>query len=133
VPERKIAYNSDITYGTNSEFGFDYLRDNMVRSPEEQVQRKYHYCMVDEVDSVLIDDARTPLIISGPVPEGAEEQEYMELRPYIEKLMDAQRKLATQYLAESRKLFQEGKTGWNEGEAGMALLRSYRALPKNRP
>lgn len=131
--ERKIAYNSDITYGTNSEFGFDYLRDNMVRSPEEQVQRKHHYCMVDEVDSVLIDDARTPLIISGPVPEGAEEQEYMELRPYVEKLMDAQRKLATQYLAEARKLFQEGKTGWNEGEAGMALLRSYRALPKNRP
>lgn len=132
-PERKRAYISDITYGTNSEFGFDYLRDNMVRSPEEQVQRKYHYCMVDEVDSVLIDDARTPLIISGPVPEGAEEQEYMELRPYVEKLIDAQRKLATQYLAEARKLFQEGKTGNNEGEAGLALLRSYRALPKNRP
>ena len=132
-PERKRAYKSDITYGTNSEFGFDYLRDNMVRSPEEQVQRKYHYCMVDEVDSVLIDDARTPLIISGPVPEGAEEQEYMELRPYVEKLIDAQRKLATQYLAEARKLFQEGKTGNNEGEAGLALLRSYRALPKNRP
>jgi preprotein translocase subunit SecA len=132
-PERKIAYNSDITYGTNSEFGFDYLRDNMVRSPEEQVQRKYHYCMVDEVDSVLIDDARTPLIISGPVPEGAEEQEYLELRPYVEKLIDAQRKLATQYLAEAKKLFQEGKTGTQEGEAGMSLLRSYRALPKNRP
>ncbi len=82
-PDRKRAYVCDITYGTNSEFGFDYLRDNMVRSPEEQVQRKYHYCMVDEVDSVLIDDARTPLIISGPVPEGAEEQEYMELRHYV--------------------------------------------------
>jgi preprotein translocase subunit SecA len=132
-PERKRAYICDITYGTNSEFGFDYLRDNMVRSPEEQVQRKYHYCMVDEVDSVLIDDARTPLIISGPVPEGAEEQEYMELRPYVEKLMDAQRKMATQYLAEARKLFQEGKTGYQEGEAGMSLLRSYRAMPKNRP
>ncbi len=132
-PERKRAYTSDITYGTNSEFGFDYLRDNMVRSLEEQVQRKHHYCMVDEVDSVLIDDARTPLIISGPVPEGAEEQEYMELRPYVEKLMDAQRKLATQYLAEARKLFQEGKSGHQEGDAGMALLRSYRALPKNRP
>ena len=132
-PERKRAYISDITYGTNSEFGFDYLRDNMVRSPEEQVQRKYHYCMVDEVDSVLIDDARTPLIISGPVPEGAEEQEYMELRPYVEKLIDAQRKLATQYLSEARKLFLEGKTGNNEGEAGIAILRSYRALPKNRP
>lgn len=132
-PERKRAYNSDITYGTNSEFGFDYLRDNMVRSPEEQVQRKYHYCMVDEVDSVLIDDARTPLIISGPVPEGAEEQEYMELRPYVEKLIEAQKKLATQFLAEARRLFQEGKTGNQEGEAGIALLRSYRALPKNRP
>lgn len=132
-PERRSAYLCDITYGTNSEFGFDYLRDNMVRSPEEQVQRKYHYCMVDEVDSVLIDDARTPLIISGPVPEGAEEQEYMELKPYVEKLIDAQRKLATQYLTEARKLFQEGKTGYQEGDAGMALLRSYRALPKNRP
>ena len=132
-PERKLAYQCDITYGTNSEFGFDYLRDNMVRSPEEQVQRKYHYCMVDEVDSVLIDDARTPLIISGPVPEGAEEQEYMELRPYVEKLMEAQRKLATQYLSDARKLFQEGAIGYDEGEAGMALLRSYRAMPKNRP
>ncbi len=132
-PERKQAYNSDITYGTNSEFGFDYLRDNMVRSPEEQVQRKYHYCMVDEVDSVLIDDARTPLIISGPVPEGMEEQEYMELKPYVEKLIEAQRRLSTQYLTEARKLYQEGKIGPLEGEAGMALLRSYRALPKNRP
>ncbi len=131
--ERKIAYNSDITYGTNSEFGFDYLRDNMVRSPEEQVQRKHHYCMVDEVDSVLIDDARTPLIISGPVPEGAEEQEYMELRPYVEKLIDAQRRLATQYLADARKLYNEGAIGVDEGEAGMSLLRSHRALPKNRP
>ena len=131
--ERKRAYNSDITYGTNSEFGFDYLRDNMVRSPEEQVQRKHHYCMVDEVDSVLIDDARTPLIISGPVMEGAEEQEYMELRPYVLQLIEAQRKLSTQYLAEARKLFNEGKTGPEEGEAGMALLRSHRALPKNRP
>ena len=132
-PDRKRAYQSHITYGTNSEFGFDYLRDNMVRSPEEQVQRKHHYCMVDEVDSVLIDDARTPLIISGPVPEGAEEQEYMELRPYVEKLIEAQRKLATTYLSDARKLAMEGKTGYDEGEAGMALLRSYRALPKNRP
>ncbi|MDQ3015928.1 MAG: preprotein translocase subunit SecA, partial [Bacteroidota bacterium] len=131
--ERKIAYNSDITYGTNSEFGFDYLRDNMVRSPEEQVQRKHHYCMVDEVDSVLIDDARTPLIISGPVPEGAEEQEYMELRPYVEKLIEGQRRMATQYLADARKMYNEGKIGVDEGEAGMALLRSHRALPKNRP
>lgn len=131
--ERKNAYNSDITYGTNSEFGFDYLRDNMVRSQEEQVQRKHHYCMVDEVDSVLIDDARTPLIISGPVQEGAEEQEYMELKPYVEKLIEGQRRLATQYLTEARKLYQEGKIGQLEGEAGLALLRSYRALPKNRP
>ncbi|MFZ1676885.1 MAG: preprotein translocase subunit SecA, partial [Saprospiraceae bacterium] len=125
--ERKIAYTSDITYGTNSEFGFDYLRDNMVRSPEEQVQKKHHYCMVDEVDSVLIDDARTPLIISGPVPEGMEEQEYLELKPYVEKLIDAQRRLSTQYLTEARKLYNEGKIGPLEGEAGMALLRSYRA------
>jgi preprotein translocase subunit SecA len=132
-PERKRAYTCDITYGTNSEFGFDYLRDNMVRSAEEQVQRKYHYCMVDEVDSVLIDDARTPLIISGPVPEGQEEQEFMELKPFVEKLIDAQRKLATQYLAEARKLIAEGSTGYQEGEGGMALLRSYRAMPKNRP
>lgn len=132
-PERKRAYKSDITYGTNSEFGFDYLRDNMVRSPDEQVQHKYHYCMIDEVDSVLIDDARTPLIISGPVPEGAEEQEYMELKPYVEKLIDAQRKMATQYLSEARKLYQEGLSGYEEGEAGLALLRSYRAMPKNRP
>lgn len=131
--ERKQAYLSDITYGTNSEFGFDYLRDNMVRSPDEQVQRKHHYCMVDEVDSVLIDDARTPLIISGPVPEGMEEQEYLELKPYVEKLIDAQRRLSTQYLTEARKLFNEGKTGMQEGEAGLALLRSFRALPKNRP
>lgn len=132
-PERKKAYESDITYGTNSEFGFDYLRDNMVRSPEEQVQGKYHYCMIDEVDSVLIDDARTPLIISGPVPEGEEEQEYIELRPYVTKLIEAQRKMATTYLAEARKLIQEGNDGYEEGDGGMALLRSYRAMPKNRP
>jgi preprotein translocase subunit SecA len=85
-PERVRAYRCDITYGTNSEFGFDYLRDNMVRSMEERVQGKHHYAMIDEVDSVLIDDARTPLIISGPVPEGTEEQEYNELKHYVEKL-----------------------------------------------
>ncbi len=132
-PERKRAYKSDIIYGTNSEFGFDYLRDNMVRSPEEQVQGKYHYCMIDEVDSVLIDDARTPLIISGPVPEGSEEQEYIELRPYVTKLIEAQRKLATTYLAEARKLIQDGNDGNDEGDGGLALLRSHRAMPKNRP
>ena len=130
---RKAAYNCDITYGTNNEFGFDYLRDNMVRSTDEMVQRKHHYAMVDEVDSVLIDDARTPLIISGPVPQGSEEQEYMALRPDVERLIAAQRKLATQYLADARRLFAEGKTGYQEGEAGMALLRAYRALPKYRP
>ena len=130
---RKRAYECDITYGTNNEFGFDYLRDNMVRSTEEIVQRKHHFAMVDEVDSVLIDDARTPLIISGPVPQGAEDQEYLELRPHVERLIAQQRKLATQYLADARKLFQEGRSGWEEGDAGMAILRAYRALPKYRP
>ena len=130
--ERKSAYNCDIVYGTNNEFGFDYLRDNMVRSTDEKVQMKHHYAMVDEVDSVLIDDARTPLIISGPVPEGTEEQEYMELKPKVEHLMEAQRKLASQLLIDAKKAFQEGKLGHQEGEAGLALLRSYRALPKNR-
>ncbi len=131
--DRRKAYLCDITYGTNNEFGFDYLRDNMVRSGYEMVQRKHHFAMIDEVDSVLIDDARTPLIISGPVPQGAEDQEYIELRPHVERLIAAQRKLATQYLAEARNLFQEGDTGWEEGQAGMALLRAYRAFPKYRP
>jgi len=131
--ERKRAYHCDITYGTNSEFGFDYLRDNMVRSPEEVVQRKHHYAMVDEVDSVLIDDARTPLIISGPVPESNEEAEYNELRPYVEKLVSEQRKLATQFLADARKEFTADNLGYEEGQAGMLLLRAYRALPKYRP
>ncbi len=131
--ERKRAYNCDITYGTNSEFGFDYLRDNMVRSAAEKVQRKHHYCMIDEVDSVLIDDARTPLIISGPVPEGSEEQEYNALKPFVEKLISAQKRLASQYLADAKSLFRDGITGYEEGEAGMALLRAYRSLPKSRP
>ncbi|MCB0563378.1 MAG: preprotein translocase subunit SecA [Phaeodactylibacter sp.] len=131
--ERRNAYNCDVTYGTNNEFGFDYLRDNMVRSTDERVQRKHHYSMIDEVDSVLIDDARTPLIISGPVPQGSEEQEYIALRPEVEKLIGAQRKLATDYLAEARRLFKEGHTGYQEGQAGLALLRAYRALPKYRP
>lgn len=132
-PERIRAYRSDITYGTNNEFGFDYLRDNMVVSPEEVVQGKHHFAMVDEVDSVLIDDARTPLIISGPVSQGVEVQEFVELKPRVEKLLDAQRKLATEYLAEARKQFTDGKTGSSEGEAGMAMLRVHRALPKYRP
>ncbi|MCB0458379.1 MAG: preprotein translocase subunit SecA, partial [Flavobacteriaceae bacterium] len=94
-PQRRAAYNADITYGTNNEFGFDYLRDNMVRSSEEMVQRKHHFAMVDEVDSVLIDDARTPLIISGPVEAGEEEQLYIDLKAHVERLIQAQRKLFT--------------------------------------
>ncbi len=132
-PERKKAYQCDITYGTNNEFGFDYLRDNMVASLEEMVQRKHHFAMVDEVDSVLIDDARTPLIISGPVPKGVEEQEYIALKPLVEKLIAVQQKQATQYLAEAKKAFKEGDTGYGEGEGSMALLRAYRSLPKYRP
>ena len=132
-PERVAAYRCDITYGTNNEFGFDYLRDNMVRSQEEKVQVKHHFAMIDEVDSVLIDDARTPLIISGPVPEGTEEQEYHILKPKVEKAIAAQRKKATDYLASAKKLFAAGNTGFEEGDAGMALLRAYRSLPKYRP
>jgi preprotein translocase subunit SecA len=131
--QRRKAYNCDITYGTNNEFGFDYLRDNMVRSQDEMVQQKHHFAMIDEVDSVLIDDARTPLIISGPVPKGSEEQEYQALRPKVEQLLSAQRKLATQYLADAKKLIKEGATGHQEGEGGLALLRAHRALPKYRP
>lgn len=132
-PERKKAYRADITYGTNNEFGFDYLRDNMVISMDELVQIKHHYAVVDEVDSVLIDDARTPLIISGPVAQGHEIQEYKELKPKVERLVNEQKKLANAYLTEAKKLFAEGKTGYEEGEAGMALLRAHRAFPKNRP
>ena len=131
--QRAAAYKCDITYGTNNEFGFDYLRDNMVRSQEERVQGKHHYAMIDEVDSVLIDDARTPLIISGPVTEGSEEQEYQALRPKVERLISQQRKMATEYLANAKKLFKEGNKGFEEGDTGMALLRAYRALPKYRP
>lgn len=130
--QRRNAYLCDITYGTNNEFGFDYLRDNMVRSLDEMVQRKHHYTMIDEVDSVLIDDARTPLIISGPVGAGEEEQEYKELKPEVERLLAAQKRLATGYLAEAKKLFNQGATGHDEGEIGMYLLRAHRALPKNR-
>ncbi len=132
-PERVAAYRCDITYGTNNEFGFDYLRDNMVRSLEEKVQAKHHYSMIDEVDSVLIDDARTPLIISGPVPAGTEEQEYITLKPKVERLINAQRKNATEYLSVAKSLYAAGNTGHEEGDAGMALLRAYRSLPKYRP
>ncbi len=130
---RRKAYQCDITYGTNNEFGFDYLRDNMVRSLDEMVQGKHHYTMIDEVDSVLIDDARTPLIISGPVGESGEEEEYKELKPDVEKLLAAQQKMSSKYLAEAKKLIEEGDDGVEEGEGGMALLRAHRSLPKNRP
>lgn len=132
-PERKQAYLCDVTYGTNSEFGFDYLRDNMVRSPTELVQRKHHFSMIDEVDSVLVDDARTPLIISGPIPQGAEDLAYIHLRPEVERLFNAQKKVATEYLAEAKSLIKDGSNGYNEGEGGLSLLRAYRALPKYRP
>jgi len=131
--ERKKAYLCDITFGTNSEFGFDYLRDNMVINTDELVQRKHHYGIVDEVDSVLIDDARTPLIISGPVTRGSEDQEYVELNPNVKRLIEEQSKIASTFLAEARKLYADGKLGMEEGGAGMALLRTHRALPKYRP
>jgi preprotein translocase subunit SecA len=132
-PERIRAYHCDIIFGTNAEFGFDYLRDNMVISPEELVQRKHHFAIVDEVDSVLIDDARTPLIISGPVTRGAEDQEYVDLNPTVKRLFEEQSKLAAQFLAQARKLIAEGATGTEEGSGAMALLRAHRAMPRNRP
>ena len=128
--ERKHAYNADITYGTNNEFGFDYLRDNMVNNPEEMVQRKHHFAMVDEVDSVLIDDARTPLIISGQVASNDEKQ-FFELKPRISKLIETQKKVCNQYLIDAKRLIKEGSTGVKEGEGGIALYRSFRGFPKN--
>ena len=128
---RRKAYMADITFGTNNEFGFDYLRDNMAVSPKDLVQRKHNYAIVDEVDSVLIDDARTPLIISGPVPKG-DEQLFEVLRPLVERLVEAQRKLATQYLADAKRLIASDKK--EDQEAGfLALFRSHKALPKNKP
>jgi preprotein translocase subunit SecA len=124
---RREAYNADITYGTNNEFGFDYLRDNMAHSPTDLVQRKHNFAIVDEVDSVLIDDARTPLIISGPVPQG-DRHEFMELKPKIENLVALQRQLANGFLTEAKKLIKEGNTK----DGGFQLLRAYRALPKNK-
>ena len=122
---------ADITFGTNNEFGFDYLRDNMAGSPKDLVQRKHNYAIVDEVDSVLIDDARTPLIISGPVPKG-DEQLFEVLRPLVERLVEAQRKLATQFLADAKRLIYSDKK--EDVEAGfLALYRSHKALPKNKP
>ena len=131
--QRVEAYKADITFGTNNEFGFDYLRDNMVRSATELVQGKHHFAMIDEVDSVLVDDARTPLIISGPVPEGSEEQEYNELKPKVERLVDVQRKLATKYLADAKRKIGEGVDGVEEGMGGLDLYRAHKAMPKYRP
>ncbi len=129
--ERKRAYNCDITYGTNNEFGFDYLRDNMSRNPEELVQRGHNYAIVDEVDSVLIDDARTPLIISGPTGKNDDEQEFYRFKPTIEKLYNAQRLLVTQCLADAKKGISEKPDPKPEDECAKQLLRAYRGLPKN--
>lgn len=128
--ERRNAYAADITYGTNNEFGFDYLRDNMVHSPEEMVQRKHHYAMVDEVDSVLIDDARTPLIISGPVPKG-DDQQYHILKPRVQQLVEAQEKLVRGFLNDAKKKFAEGDDDPKSG--GLFLFRAWRGLPKYGP
>ena len=125
--ERRKAYNADITYGTNNEFGFDYLRDNMAISPHDLVQRKHNYTIVDEVDSVLVDDARTPLIISGPVAKG-DDQQFNELKPKIERLAEAQKKLVTRIMADARKKLQEGDTE----KAGFFLLQAFKGLPKNK-
>lgn len=129
---RRNAYAADITYGTNNEFGFDYLRDNMVRTPEEMVQRGHNYAIVDEVDSVLIDDARTPLIISGPTPQG-DKQEFVQLKPQVEKLFTAQRSLVNTQFAEAKKLLSKESLSKEEDKmASDYLLRSYRGLPKNK-
>ena len=129
--ERKRAYNCDITYGTNNEFGFDYLRDNMSRNPEELVQRGHNYAIVDEVDSVLIDDARTPLIISGPTGKDDDEQEFYRFKPTIEKLYNAQRQLVTNILAEAKKGISANPDPKPEDEGAKQLLRAYRGLPKS--
>ena len=125
--ERRKAYNADITYGTNNEFGFDYLRDNMAHSPDDLVQRPHHYAIVDEVDSVLIDDARTPLIISGPIPKG-DEHEFDALKPKVQQIEEVQRKYLVGVLAEAKKLIAAGDTK----EGGFQLLRVYRGIPKNK-
>ncbi|MBR0170248.1 MAG: preprotein translocase subunit SecA [Bacteroidales bacterium] len=130
--ERRAAYAADITYGTNNEFGFDYLRDNMSRNPEELVQRGHNYAIVDEVDSVLIDDARTPLIISGPTGKDDDEQEFYRFKPTIEKLYNAQRLLVTQFLADAKKGITDNPDPKPEEECAKQLLRAYRGLPKNK-
>ncbi len=126
--QRRQAYRADITYGTNNEFGFDYLRDNMVISSEQLVQRDHHFCIVDEIDSILIDEARTPLIISGPVPEDTQSAKYEELKPRVESLVNAQKKLVASLVKEAQKLLDEG----DEEGAGLALFRAQRGFPKNR-
>ncbi len=125
---RKNAYLADITYGTNNEFGFDYLRDNMARETGELVQRKHHFAMVDEVDSVLVDDARTPLIISGPVPRG-DEQDYLELKPRVSRLVEAQKKVVLDFLTDAKRKLAAG----DEKDGGLSLFRAHRGLPKNKP
>lgn len=129
---RRKAYNADITFGTNNEFGFDYLRDNMAINPEDLVQRKHHYAIVDEVDSVLIDDARTPLIISGPVPKG-EHQQFDELKGYVEKLYNAQRELVNRIFIDAKRLLnKEDATDDEKKEGALLLLRAHKGLPKNK-
>ncbi len=129
---RRKAYQADITFGTNNEFGFDYLRDNMAVSPEDLVQRSHNYAIVDEVDSVLIDDARTPLIISGPVPKG-DDQMYEQYQPLVEKLVNVQRQLATKYLADAKQLITSNESKEKVTEGFLQLFRSHKALPKNKP
>ena len=134
-PERRKAYMADITFGTNNEFGFDYLRDNMAVSPADLVQRSHNYAIVDEVDSVLIDDARTPLIISGPVPKG-DDQMFEEYQQLVESLVDVQRRLATQYLADAKQKITEGQEKNDQKlveEGFLSLFRSYKSMPKNKP
>ena len=131
-PARRKAYRADITFGTNNEFGFDYLRDNIAVSPEDLVQRAHNYAIVDEVDSVLIDDARTPLIISGPVPKG-DDQMFEQYQPLVEKLVAAQRQLATKYLAEAKQLIAGNKDKESVTQGFLQLFRSHKALPKNKP
>jgi len=129
--ERRKAYLADITFGTNNEFGFDYLRDNMTRNPEEIVQRKLNYAIVDEVDSVLIDDARTPLIISGPTPKG-DKHEFDDYKPYVEKIYNIQRQLVTKYLADAKMILDNNPNSESEKKGGELLLKSFRGLPKNK-
>ncbi|MBK9420784.1 MAG: preprotein translocase subunit SecA [Flavobacteriales bacterium] len=128
-PARRQAYMADITFGTNNEFGFDYLRDNMAHAPTALVQRKHHYAIIDEVDSVLVDDARTPLIISGPTPKG-EIHQFDEYKPRVEKLYNAQRQLVNKLIAEAKELLKEGSNKEKTEKAGLALLRAHRGLPK---